>query len=135
MYYWEYFKNHTKRDENNPGYKVKDWWIPTKYASLKQELESNTDCLSAAEFAIVIDKAEVIAPSLRSRSIRNRDYWFTRGYGIADGAGMSVEHIAAVSVYCNFYVSCVSDFNLFVLHFAFLLRSTFRARSIGLFTV
>ena len=110
MYNWDFFKTLTKRDESNPGYKFKDWWIPSKYASLKQEL-LNTGCLSAEECAVVVDKAQVIVQSLRSRSIRNNQYWCTATF--------------TFRVLCR--ISAL-DFTFCIFNF---LRSTFRARSTG----
>ena len=117
-YYWEYFMNQKKRDENNPGYMVKDWYIKRKYMTLKEELLSNINCLNVDEYDEIYYKAQNILNCDYTKTITNNHYWYTREYGLRQNMIITLDHIIAASAYCNFYVK-----SLYILYFDKLCRN------------
>ena len=104
FYYWSYFSKSRKRDENNPGYKVKDWYIERKHDNLKRELLDNDECLTVEEYDQIYCRATDLVQGLHAKSISNHFYWFTREYGLSAGMTITLQHIIAICVYSNFYV-------------------------------
>eukprot|EP01084_Bolivina_argentea_P258165 435129_1 len=102
-YYWNYFENHNKKDQNNPGYVCKDWYIISKYSTLKNELLENINCLNMAEYLEIYNKSQDVINCIYTQNISNNFYWYTREYGLHCDIIITLQHIIAITVYCNFY--------------------------------
>ena len=93
--------------ESNPGYQLKDWFIPKKYQNLKDEALHNRCCsLFVFQWKMVVRKAQVKLKEWNKNS-RNRKlkcirpYWEI-SYGIKRGIPITVPHIIAVLMYTNY---------------------------------
>ena len=97
--------------ESNPGYNLKDWFIPQKYKDLKEEaLHNRCFPLSLFQWKMVAKKAEIKLhewnKSKKSRKLLC-NYGFSsqiwkESYCIADGTPISLAHVIAILMYCNY---------------------------------
>ena len=131
-FYWDFYKNNqdevnviAKRTsgqnitETNEGYKLCDWYIPSKYSTFKNEIINNTTAIfSIGDWNLTRDKAGVkLKAWLNDDYVRklvvgkgladdqwkesHKDKWL-KLYGIADGTVITVYHIMALMFYCNY---------------------------------
>ena len=103
-YYWDAFAKRTKKDENNPGYMVKEWYIKKRFVNLKEEVLNNRNCLGVEEYEIIKEKTENVKNTHYVKTIKNNHAYFTWDYGLVQYQPITVDHLMAVTVYCNFYV-------------------------------
>ena len=119
-FYWPFYANNedeervvftvsngTRLSESNPGYKLKDWFIPQKYQDLKDEALHNRCCsLSLFQWKMVIKKAQIKLEewnkSSKTRKLQCRVSWWEIPYGITKGTTISLSHIIAILMYCNY---------------------------------
>ena len=124
-FYWDFYakKEEEKRvvyrtksgpsyEEFNAGYKLKDWYIPSKYSNIKEEALNNRCCsLSMFQWKMVLKKAEIKLTEW-NKNKKNRklvcngsgtqnEKW-KQCYGLADATPISVAHIVALLLYTNY---------------------------------
>ena len=93
--------------ECNPGYKLKDWFIPQKYQDLKEEALHNRCCpLSLFQWEMVAKKADIKLKewnkSKKSRKLQCEYSIWEIPYGIRRGTPISLAHVIAILMYCNY---------------------------------
>eukprot|EP01084_Bolivina_argentea_P186112 320854_1 len=109
-YYHSYYKNNHKTSEmfengmyevGNTGYCYNDWYIDAKYKSLKDELLNNKIlALHYKHLENTVTKATIKWQTLRHNNIAN-DAWQLI-YNIKRGSFITVNHVMAILLYCNF---------------------------------
>eukprot|EP01083_Nonionella_stella_P138579 421678_1 len=118
-FYWPFYKDNEqeRRDvyggrcqqaqfEENPGYKLCDWYIEAKYDNLKDELLHNLICVFGKEqFENTLAKAiDKLNAWVNDEAVPNIScvwpYWKAT-YGIEKGDEITLEHILSVMFYTN----------------------------------
>eukprot|EP01084_Bolivina_argentea_P281471 481588_1 len=124
-FYWNFYKNNTQKAnavftygggkyshyEENPGYKLNDWYIPVKYASLKEELLSNkVAAFTLQQFNNTLFKAQYkLQAWIDDETVENivcTAGWPAKVYNISRGDAVSVQHILSILLYTNFSKQC-----------------------------
>eukprot|EP01083_Nonionella_stella_P280554 954417_1 len=123
FFYWPHFEDN--EDERsliyraggsyaydwNRGYKLKDWYIPKKYDTLKEELTQNkTKPFPMDAYDTIIETASLKLNAYQSakgtrRLICGWSEW-RKSYGIARGDGIQLKHIVALLCYTDFSEYC-----------------------------
>eukprot|EP01083_Nonionella_stella_P138578 421676_1 len=117
-FYWPFYKdNEQERNimdrnrgamlyEENPGYKLCDWYIQAKYDNLKDELLHNLICVFGKEqYENTLTKAmDKLSGWVNDEGVGNircvKRYWKAT-YGIEKGDEITLEHILSVMFYTN----------------------------------
>eukprot|EP01083_Nonionella_stella_P155542 502592_1 len=124
FFYWDYYKdNHDEKhvvfmddlgnleSDTNPGYKLCDWYIPSKYKDLKDELLHNAICaFSVQQFENTMVQANDkltgwIDDEMVEDILCKWPYWST-SYVIARGDEITLQHILSVMFYTNYSKQC-----------------------------
>ena len=102
FYYWQYFKYNEEIEYGpNKGFKKKNWYIPKKYNSIKEEILTNTTSnLTIVEFDNTNKKA-VLKHNVHQKWIKRSDT-LGRHYDIKPGTQISQKHVFAVLLYTNY---------------------------------
>ena len=125
-FYWKYYENIENEAnvlwirssgqpacESNPGYKIKDWFIPRKYKDLREELLTNKiSTVSLHQFNNIKQQATMklknwlndpeTRPLESQHQNRKERAWAEKCYGIKQHTSISVQHIMALMFYTNF---------------------------------
>eukprot|EP01084_Bolivina_argentea_P280745 480170_1 len=86
----------------NDGFRCKDFYVVPKYKDLKEELLNNDICvIDATQFDNLSKKAEI---HLRSEHFTSKiaSKHYKEHYDIAENTPISLQHISAIMVYCNY---------------------------------
>ncbi len=120
-FYWSHYRGNTAKRrvyrkarwqpmyEENRGYTLGQWFVEKKYGNLKDELLNNLVLtLSAGQFAVTLRKATDKLAEWRAsgKQPRCRQSWWRESYGVEYGQSISIEHIMAILLYCNFSDLC-----------------------------
>eukprot|EP01083_Nonionella_stella_P215203 774736_1 len=123
-FYWPFYKDNEQerhlvfedslgqpRCEENPGYKLCDWYIEAKYDNLKDELLHNLICVFGKEqYENTLAKAmDKLSGWVNDEGVANISckwpYWKAT-YGIEKGDEITLEHILSVMFYTNYSKQC-----------------------------
>eukprot|EP01084_Bolivina_argentea_P274275 467435_1 len=121
FFYWEYFKNNVEFVEKykpereyldgnlapNPGYTLAQWYIAAKFRTFKSELlHNNVVCMSMGQYQRCLEKANKKHNTIHGRALQCRQISKVLSsfalYCIRPDDTISVDHILAIMVYCNF---------------------------------
>eukprot|EP01084_Bolivina_argentea_P174499 302279_1 len=118
-FYWDFYKNNNDKydpiisckdqiqaRQANSEYKLRDWFILSKFKSLKHEMLNNKICvISNKQWDIQYLKALSHLESDYFKSIRcklKNDTVATKIYGIKYNCVITVSHVMAMMIYCNY---------------------------------
>eukprot|EP01083_Nonionella_stella_P280553 954416_1 len=122
FFYWPYFKdNEAERSliyqagsayvyDWNRGYKLKDWYIPKKYDTLKEELTQNeTKPFPIDAYDAIVQTATMklnAYQSMATAPLLCRWTEWKKPYGIVKGDEIELKHIVALLCYTDFSGYC-----------------------------
>lgn len=116
FHYSEYTVNNTDIDMINGGIS-KDWFVITKYDSLKEEmLINNIYCMSADEWMFNYQRATQIIQCRKAKSCSktHSQRWKTFYGSTTEPTNLiTIEHIVCMSIYCNFFEICEQFLNTY----------------------
>eukprot|EP01083_Nonionella_stella_P005185 15036_1 len=109
-YYWDYFKDNISiidptrqiKNDANASVMIGEVYVPPKFANLKAEVINNEICtISSSEWNVIIAKAHVHKETNHYKAMACNASYFKQYYDISEGTPISVQHIAAMMLYCN----------------------------------
>jgi len=93
-------------DRGNEGFSCAHWYIHQKFANLQDEILNNDICrLSANDFKELIAEAKMKLEMDESRQ-KSAEGLFETVYNIEAGSPLTLNHVLAVMLYCNFTKLC-----------------------------
>ena len=138
FWYWPYYKNIEEEEnivweetsgahrcESNPGYKIKDWFIPAVWNNLKEEALFNEICAFAIQsYNMTLNKAKLKLNEWKTdpeaRQLVCIDICnLYRAYGVAIGDEANISHILSLLFYTNFTQHCYEFSKTFRRAYAF----------------
>lgn len=104
FYYWEYYRRRLDKDDKNPGYTYRNWFIAKRYPNLRDEmLQNKTHSISRELYDKMVRKATVLCDSDAIRRLKCGTKWFVERYdGIQATDKISVKHILGMFVTMSF---------------------------------
>eukprot|EP01084_Bolivina_argentea_P227991 385151_1 len=105
FYYWREY-NITARDQMHRGYLYRDWYIKSKYKSLKEEVTNSN--INIDQWTSEIHKAKLhqqtrfCKKELLANTSMIKTLHSTSSYGIQDGSPITVNHLVCVIIYCAY---------------------------------
>lgn len=109
-FYWKYHKDGNKRyqpptNENDyGGYEEKELYVPQKYQSYKQEI---LEQISKESYDLALEKATQYMQISTIRAIEANMYGYAwMNYGISEYERISLNHVIALILYCDFSAYC-----------------------------
>ena len=121
-FYWPHYENIKKEEnvlwknnygsyktESNPGYQIREWYIPAKYQTLKEESLNNNCCeMSLYEYNMIYNQAMIkLSHWNKSDGVRQltcNDSCWDKFYGVPGGSPVLLEHIIALLKYTDLLV-------------------------------
>eukprot|EP01084_Bolivina_argentea_P264956 448999_1 len=122
FFYWDYYKDNKDvydirqnygfddkmRHANEGDYTLQDWYFAKKYKSLKEEiLQNEIFPLLKYKWLQLYQLANIHLNCTQGKSFRNIIPMFAEDnnadmYGIKPGDTISIEHVIAIMIYCNY---------------------------------
>ena len=127
FFYWPFYRDNTdegravfacggmhQHTERNPGYTLGDWYIKSKYEKFKEEaLQNKSVKITGPQWARTLTKAKILLRSWMRSGDEKVCGWYAHGndmwaeaYGLEDGARVTVAHIVALLLYCDYTITC-----------------------------
>eukprot|EP01084_Bolivina_argentea_P288336 494859_1 len=117
FYYWKYYKNNYKEIEKKQenynindynGYKIVNLFIKQKYFTFKNEILNYGYITMSEYYELVILKANKYFATSKGRKLQAKNAHGWVHYDIIEGAPITIGHLIAIILYCNFSDLCTS---------------------------